>query len=57
MNVKKITLLMLSAVMAFSFTGCSKKDTGEEQKKFDEAGIRGSNGTKLSEHAHYSGES
>ena len=36
MNVKKITLLMLSAVMAFSFTGCSKKDTGEEQKKFDE---------------------
>ena len=36
MNVKKITLLMLSAVMAFSFTGCSKKDSGEEQKKFDE---------------------
>ena len=36
MNVKKITLLMLSAVMAFSFTGCSKKDCGEEQKKFDE---------------------
>lgn len=27
---------MLSAVMAFSFTGCSKKDSGEEQKKFDE---------------------
>lgn len=36
MNVKKITLLMLSAIMAFSFTGCSKKDSGEEQKKFDE---------------------
>lgn len=36
MNIKKITLLMLSAVMAFSFTGCSKKDSGEEQKKFDE---------------------
>ena len=36
MNVKKITLLILSAVMAFSFTGCSKKDSGEEQKKFDE---------------------
>lgn len=36
MNVKKITLLMLSVVMAFSFTGCSKKDSGEEQKKFDE---------------------
>lgn len=36
MNVKKITLLMLSAVMALSFTGCSKKDSGEEQKKFDE---------------------
>ena len=36
MNVKKITLLMLSAVMAFSFTGCSKKDSGEEQKKFYE---------------------
>ena len=36
MNVKKITYLMLSAVMAFSFTGCSKKDSGEEQKKFDE---------------------
>ncbi|MCR0620850.1 DUF885 domain-containing protein [[Clostridium] innocuum] len=36
MNVKKITLLMLSAVMAFSFTGCSKKDSAEEQKKFDE---------------------
>lgn len=36
MNVKKITLLMLSAVMSFSFTGCSKKDSGEEQKKFDE---------------------
>ena len=36
MNVKKITLLMLSAFMAFSFTGCSKKDSGEEQKKFDE---------------------
>lgn len=36
MNVKKITLLMLPAVMAFSFTGCSKKDSGEEQKKFDE---------------------
>ena len=36
MNVKKKTLLMLSAVMAFSFTGCSKKDSGEEQKKFDE---------------------
>lgn len=36
MNVKKITLLMLSAVMAFSFTGCLKKDSGEEQKKFDE---------------------
>ena len=36
MNVKKITLLMSSAVMAFSFTGCSKKDSGEEQKKFDE---------------------
>ena len=36
MNVKKLTLLMLSAVMAFSFTGCSKKDSGEEQKKFDE---------------------
>ena len=36
MNVKKITLLMLSAVLAFSFTGCSKKDSGEEQKKFDE---------------------
>lgn len=36
MNAKKITLLMLSAVMAFSFTGCSKKDSGEEQKKFDE---------------------
>ena len=27
---------MLSVVMAFSFTGCSKKDSGEEQKKFDE---------------------
>lgn len=36
MNVKKITLLMLSAIMAFSFTRCSKKDSGEEQKKFDE---------------------
>ncbi|MCR0199977.1 DUF885 domain-containing protein [[Clostridium] innocuum] len=36
MNVKKITLLMLSAIMAFSFTGCSKKDSGEKQKKFDE---------------------
>lgn len=36
MNVKKITLLMLSAIMAFSFTGCLKKDSGEEQKKFDE---------------------
>ena len=36
MNVKKITLLMLSAIMAFSFTGCSKKDSGEEQKKVDE---------------------
>ena len=35
-TLKRVTLLTLSAIMAFSIIGCSKKDTGEEQKKFDE---------------------
>lgn len=35
-TLKRVTLLTLSAIMAFSIVGCSKKDTGEEQKKFDE---------------------
>lgn len=33
---KRITLLSLSAILALSLFGCNKRDTKEEQKKFDE---------------------
>ena len=35
-TLKRLTVLTLSAVMALSIGGCSKKDNKEEQKKFDE---------------------
>lgn len=34
--IKKITLLSLSAFLAFSLFGCNKRDSKEEQKKFDD---------------------